>query len=186
MICRAGHESQSAPMRQNCRRFEEHQALFGCSRKDSPPAGILRQGRVIKIGIKAEQRKLKAVLAAGFSVAGSGAAPLGDQDWLDIELEAERVIFRSLSGLKLENCTGNKQHCQHAAAGDMARAKQEHWSCGGDEGGTGRTPRRGFRDVDSTRFCLASRAPHPASSAVPAATGRRGPAKTAPGWRRSC
>jgi hypothetical protein len=90
-------------MRDDRRPFEQQQTFVWRTWKNPPSAGVLRQGSVVKIGVKAEQRQLKAVLPARLAVAGPRAAPLGNQDWLYVELKADRLVRRKDSWLAAES-----------------------------------------------------------------------------------
>src|SRR5687768_4541405 len=71
--------------------FEQDQAPLGGGGKDSPAAGLLRQGRMVEFRVECQERQLKAVLAAGLAVAGPLVAAASGQDRLDVKLEAGNV-----------------------------------------------------------------------------------------------
>lgn len=89
-------------MRQLASGFEEEEALFGRVWGDTASASLFHDGLVVHIGIEAEEGEGEAVLAASFSVAGTGVAAASGEERLHIEFELDvpgsRGIFTPRDG----------------------------------------------------------------------------------------
>ena len=102
-------------------RLEKEEAICRRGREDSASAPFTDQGIKIEVVVKAQERKLEAILSALFSMAASGVAAGFCQDRLDILLEGDRrpalrvLDLYRYSNLQLVNA--NKKLCSAAAKG---------------------------------------------------------------------
>jgi len=77
-------------VRDLCRRLEQQQALVRGGRKDTPAAGLPRDGGVIEGDIEAEQRQLKPILPAGLAMTAAGIASQATQQRHHLGAEIDR------------------------------------------------------------------------------------------------
>ena len=71
--------------------FSQQKTLLWRSREDSPTARVFRYGIKVEIGIETQQRKLKSVLPALFSMTSSRIATVGSQNGLNIQFKTDWV-----------------------------------------------------------------------------------------------
>ena len=74
----------------------QQQARLGGGGRNTTTAGFLRESRIVEIGVKPQQRELKPVLAASFTVTGPRIAPESGENGNHVQLKCHPLCQWSI------------------------------------------------------------------------------------------